>query len=56
MDNFSTTTTLTEKFLKQNLIIVGILRKCKSDIPAIMKPSKSKEVQYIVQSLDSATI
>ena len=30
--------------LKQNLTIFGTLCKCRSDIPAIMKPSKSREV------------
>ena len=44
MDNFFTTVPLAEKLLKKNLIIMGTLRKCKQDIPAIMKPSKSREV------------
>ena len=44
MDNFFTTVPLAEKLLKENLTIVETLRKCKRDIPAIMKPSKSREV------------
>ena len=44
MDSFFTIVPLTEKLLKENLIIVGTLRKCKRDIPAIMKPSKPREV------------
>ena len=44
MDNFFTIVTLAEKLLKENLTIVGTLRKCKRDIPAIMKPSKLREV------------
>ena len=55
MDNFFTTVPLAEKLLKENLTIVGTLRKCKRDVPAIMKPSKSREVSYIAQSLNSTT-
>ena len=36
MDNFFTTVPLAEKLLKENLTIVGTLRKCKRDIPAII--------------------
>ena len=43
MDNFFTTVHLAKKLLKQDLTIVGTLRKCKPDIPAIMKPHKSIE-------------
>ena len=44
MDNFFTTVPLAEKLLKQNLTLVGTLRKCKPDIPTIMKPAKSREL------------
>ena len=44
MGNFFTNVPLAKKLLKQNLTIVGTLRKCKPDIPAIIKPSKSREV------------
>ena len=55
MDNFFTTVPLAKKLLKENLIIAGTLHKCKRDIPAIMKPSKSREVHTVVQSSDSTT-
>ena len=48
MDNFFTTVPLAEKLLKQNLTLVGTLCKCKPDIPTIMKPGKSRELNSSV--------
>ena len=44
MDNFFTSATLAEKLLEDDLTLARTLRKCKPEIPLVMKPSKQREV------------
>ena len=44
MENVCTSATLAEKLLEDDFSLARTLRKCKPEIPLVMKPSKQREV------------